>query len=150
MKIPEELIWNFLLQCYSGLTYIHQKGVVHRDIKPENLLLDDNLIVKIGDFGTSGLYRNLQIFEKYEEMKIYKTYIGTRGYMAPEVEKEIKYDEKLDIFSMGVSFYQICYFIRPDEILKQYDKEKANYSQELFNLIFLMLERDMNKRKGSK
>ncbi len=150
MKIPEELIWNFLLQCYSGLTYIHQKGVVHRDIKPENLLLDDNLIVKIGDFGTSGLYRNLQIFEKYEEMKIHKTYIGTLGFMAPEVEKEIKYDEKLDIFSMGVSFYQICYFIRPDEILKQYDKEKANYSQELFNLIVLMLERDMNKRKGSK
>ena len=150
MKFPEELIWNLLLQCYSGLTYIHQKGVVHRDIKPENLFLDNNMTVKIGDFGTSALYFNKNLFDNFDKMKCSNTYIGTFEYMAPEVKNEIIYNEKLDIYSMGVTFYYICFFTLPYKILKVYDKQKGNYSKELIDIINLMLENDMNKRTSSK
>ena len=150
MALPEELIWNLLLQCLSGLTYLHQKGVVHRDIKPENILLDNNMTVKIGDFGTSGLYSNLGLFDDYDNMKCGHTCIGTISYMAPEVKKQMDYNEKLDIYSMGVSFYKICGFKGPKEKIKEYDKQKANYSKELIDIIDLMLEEDMNKRKSSK
>ena len=150
MTLPEELIWNLLLQCYSGLTYLHQKGVVHRDIKPENLLLDNNMTLKIGDFGTSGLYTNLGLFDNYDNMKCDNTFIGTLPFMAPEVKKQMDYNEKLDIYSMGVTFYKICYLEGSKEKINEYYMKKASYSRELNDIINLMLEENMNKRKSSK
>ena len=45
-------IYNiFLRQIFEGVEYIHARNIVHRDLKPENILLDDNLNVKITDFG---------------------------------------------------------------------------------------------------
>ena len=53
--IPEEELWNIFLQCLTGLAYVHKMGVIHRDIKPANLLMDNNMIIKLGDFGVSAL-----------------------------------------------------------------------------------------------
>ena len=53
--IPEEELWSIFLQCMQGLAYIHEKGVIHRDIKPGNILMDNNLNIKIGDFGTAAV-----------------------------------------------------------------------------------------------
>ena len=53
--IPEEKIRNILLQCIGALMSVHLRGVLHRDIKPANLLMDNNMIVNLGDFGASAL-----------------------------------------------------------------------------------------------
>ena len=54
-NFQEEELWNFFLQCMWSLAYIHSKGLIHRDIKLDNLLLDNNMKIKLGDFGVCGL-----------------------------------------------------------------------------------------------
>ena len=53
--ISEEVLWNIFLQCMGALAYAHKEEVIHRDIKPANLLMDNNMVVKLGDFGVSNL-----------------------------------------------------------------------------------------------
>ena len=49
---------RFFNQLISGLEYLHKKGVSHRDIKPENLLLDENDLLKLSDFGMATVFRH--------------------------------------------------------------------------------------------
>ncbi|OMJ81433.1 hypothetical protein SteCoe_18109 [Stentor coeruleus] len=87
---------EIMSQIFSGLNYLHSRGIVHRDIKPENVLLDkkDSLKLKIIDFDTATFFGR----EKFHEM------YGTPMYMAPEVVKG-KYNEKCDIWSCGIIMY---------------------------------------------
>ena len=118
--IPEEMLWNIFLQCMEGLCYIHQKNIIHRDIKPKNILIDNNMIIKIGDFGVSALKfenindsLNLKLsHEQITKMQCHGTIVGEHPYMAKEMyEKD--YGLKIDVYSMGVSFYEMVYFETP-------------------------------------
>ncbi|CAD8125723.1 unnamed protein product [Paramecium sonneborni] len=96
--LTEKQIANFMKQILSAVSYCHQKGIVHRDLKPENILFDqkhDQASIKIIDFGASA---KLQNFEKLQKR------IGTPFYVAPEV-LDANYDEKCDIWSLGVILY---------------------------------------------
>ena len=156
--IPEEMLWNIFLQCMEGLCYIHHKNIIHRDIKPDNILIDNNMIIKIGDFGVSALkIENNNIVLKLTQdqitkMKCHGTFVGTRPYMAKEVLEYKEYNQKVDVFSMGISFYEMVYFETPErqngKILINKDKNN-NYSKELLDIIYLMLEEDQDKRKTS-
>ena len=82
----------------SAISYCHSKNIVHRDLKPENLLLDSDSVgstIKVIDFGTS------QVFDPNKKM--HQTY-GTPYYIAPEIMAG-EYNEKCDIWSMGVVLY---------------------------------------------
>ena len=149
IKLPEELIWNLLLQCMSGLVFLHDKGIIHRDIKPQNLLLDNNMTIKIGDFGCSTIYNDLGYIENSNEFQFTHTTVGTLDYMAPEVFDNLVYTEKADIYSMGASFFEMCYFLPPKQYILSKNKTKVPYSEQLLKIINLMLEKDMNKRLGS-
>lgn len=84
-------------QIFEGVSYIHARKIVHRDLKPENILLDDNLNVKITDFGfAKQLMHGEYLFGEYVLYKVthYEAkclilidLCGTPGYLAPETLK---------------------------------------------------------------
>ena len=130
-KIPNEIIWSLFLQCMSGLEYIHSKNIIHRDIKPENLLLSDNLILKITDFGIS------KIFEKVKDQK--QTTLSARNeYAAPEIIKTENYDEKVDIYSAGKTFNELYL------IAENLDDKELN------DITSIMMNENPNERPSAK
>ena len=152
--IQEEEIWSLFLQCMDALEYIHSRGIIHRDIKPENLLMDNNMTVKLGDFGVSTIkaddsqYSNVSYDFQNKNMQYHGTVVGSLAYMSNEVKLN-DYDQKADVFSMGVSFFELCYFYNPI-IKKNKDGIKGLYSDELYNIIIQMMEEDKDKRETSK
>ncbi|GAA5831496.1 hypothetical protein JCM11251_004044 [Rhodosporidiobolus azoricus] len=96
-KMPEEEARRFFQQIMSALDYCHSHNIVHRDLKPENLLLDENLNVKIADFGLSNIMRDGDFL---------KTSCGSPNYAAPEVISGKLYaGPEIDIWSCGVILY---------------------------------------------
>ena len=82
-----------------GLEYLHSRDIVHRDIKLENLLLADNGVVKICDFGWCS--------PPGDECR--NILCGTYEYMAPEVVKELDYTAKVDVWSVGVLAFEMVH-----------------------------------------
>ncbi|GAA5892487.1 hypothetical protein JCM6882_005628 [Rhodosporidiobolus microsporus] len=96
-KMPEDEARRFFQQIMSALEYCHSHNIVHRDLKPENLLLDENLNVKIADFGLSNIMRDGDFL---------KTSCGSPNYAAPEVISGKLYaGPEIDIWSCGVILY---------------------------------------------
>ncbi|KAL6622406.1 hypothetical protein ACP70R_032285 [Stipagrostis hirtigluma subsp. patula] len=91
--------------CY-GLHYLHEEWkvntpIIHMDLKPPNILLDDNLVPKIADFGLS------RLFGEEQTRTCTASCEGTLGYMAPEYIDRGIITKKLDIFSLGVLIIEI-------------------------------------------
>ncbi|KXS18906.1 Pkinase-domain-containing protein [Gonapodya prolifera JEL478] len=97
---------KYFTQALNGIAHLHSKKIVHRDVKPENLLMstaDSEAIVKVADFGLSNMI---------QQEDLLSTWCGSPAYMAPELVKSQKYDEKVDMWSMGVVLYVLlsgCY-----------------------------------------
>jgi len=101
-KLSEAESRKVFIQLFEGIKYLHECDMVHRDIKPENILLMDNdLTVKIGDFGLAKIVG---------EASFTTTLCGTPSYVAPEIiakNKARRYTKAVDIWSLGVVLY-IC------------------------------------------
>ena len=96
----------FFYQLINGLEYIHSLGIVHRDLKPENLLLTNDHILKIIDFGLSNYF-------KPEKDDLLYTPCGSPCYASPEMVTGNNYDGiKIDIWSSGVIlFVMLCGYL---------------------------------------
>ncbi|ETV81708.1 CAMK/CAMK1 protein kinase, variant 1 [Aphanomyces astaci] len=82
----------------SAIAYMHACGVVHRDLKPENVLLTSpspNAEIKIIDFGLAKLLHDSQT----------RSFLGTRGYLAPEMLRRQSYSKSIDVWALGVIVY---------------------------------------------
>jgi len=80
------------------MEYLHLRGVAHRDLKPENLLVSNNNVLKICDFGLATLFKNSNNIER-----TLTTYCGTAPYSAPEVWSKTPYrGEPIDVWSCGI------------------------------------------------
>ena len=96
--LPEAVAMNFFRQIIYGLEYLHSLGICHRDLKPENILLDENLNIKIADFG----------FARVVKENIAETSCGSPHYAAPEVIKGQPYDGRAaDVWSCGVILFAL-------------------------------------------
>lgn len=105
----------FIGQLLDSLDYMHTKRVVHRDLKLENVLVDDQLNLKIADFG----------FASYKSIDSLKSYRGTMTYMAPEIKEGKRYKgTQVDLFSIGVILFIIVQGIFP---FKEARKEEYFY-----------------------
>jgi carbon catabolite-derepressing protein kinase len=96
-KMQEDEARRFFQQMLCAVEYCHRHKIVHRDLKPENLLLDDNLDVKIADFGLSNIMTDGNFL---------KTSCGSPNYAAPEVIGGKLYaGPEVDVWSCGVILY---------------------------------------------
>lgn len=93
-------------QVVRGLKYLHSKELIHRDLKPENILFANDCTVKIGDFGlvTSITNPNGAIMKRTVGK-------GTWSYMSPEQGNQKTYDEKTDIFPLGLICFELLWEI---------------------------------------
>lgn len=92
---------RLVLQAASGLSAAHAVGIIHRDIKPANLLVDDRGLVKIADFGLA------LATEAATRLTATGMFMGTPGYLSPEQCLNETVDHRADIYSLGVTFYEM-------------------------------------------
>ena len=158
ITIEEQNIWDIFHQCLEGLTYIHNQGVIHRDIKLANLLMDENGNIIIGDFGVSAVMnRNEAIKFSNNEEEIQSLIFdprepaGTPNFMAPEIESNQIYDQRADVYSMGICFYALCFGSLPYMNGKFMDELQNDhkYSMELKEIIMKMIQINQYNRPSS-
>ncbi|KAF8640430.1 hypothetical protein AX17_000095 [Amanita inopinata Kibby_2008] len=147
-RLPESRARRFFQQIISGIEYSHRLKIVHRDLKPENVLLDDDLNVKIADFGLSN---------EISDGDFLTTSCGSPNYAAPEVIRGGVYaGPEIDVWSSGVILYVMLCGRLPfedDDVQVLFSKiSQGNFhlpsylSLDARNLIIAMLVVDPLKR----
>jgi eukaryotic-like serine/threonine-protein kinase len=104
---PAEAL-EYLRQMASGLGAVHELSIVHRDIKPGNILFKEEGSLTITDFGVAK-----HITDEYEDITINNMVVGTPYYISPEQGSGMKVDQRSDLYSLGVIFYQMLTGKRP-------------------------------------
>jgi len=90
----------------NAIYFLHSKCIVYRDLKPDNLGFDMSGVLKVFDFG---LAKRMDTAEKSDNgMYLLTGNTGSLRYMAPEVAKGEPYNERVDVYSFGMLFWQIC------------------------------------------
>lgn len=153
-KIAESELLNMYSYLISGMKAINEK-IIHRDIKPENILFKDD-VLKIADFGLS------KIIDEKTRTSSFKGW-GTPKYIAPEAWVGKKNTIQMDIYSMGIMFYELLTLSYPFEPTNPYDysewqnvhlysspkqigKLRSDTSPKLAQIILKMIEKEVSVR----
>lgn len=145
--------WKMLREILQALSYIHSKGTIHRDLKPANIFLGSNGEVKLGDFGlaTTIGHKIEKTGHKKPTPESFSIGIGTPLYCSPEQSQSGKYDQKADIYSIGIIFFEMwrefgSMMQRSDEIIKLREKHELpqdflkNVPNEVVKIILWLTE----------
>jgi serine/threonine-protein kinase len=123
---------QFGIDICTGMTVAHQQGIVHRDLKPANVLINQEGLLKIVDFGVAAAQRE-------GDTQLTKTgyVIGSPKYMAPEQILGKKVDERADIYALGVMLYEMVTGVPPYSrgdhmsVMYQHVQGRARVPQEV-------------------
>lgn len=144
---------DIILAICNALNYLHNKGIIHRDVKPENILVDKDLkTIKLTDLGISRIVYAKPITHDGQ-------ILGTPAYMAPELFEGVYTDPKIDIYSLGITMYEIFtgkvpFDGSPSEIIIKHLKENPllpslinpNIPTNLEKVIMKSIEKNPERR----
>ena len=99
-RLPVAAALRIARQICGGLGAAHAVGVIHRDIKPQNMIIEPNGELKVMDFGIARLSQD-------KGMTATGMVVGTPDYISPEQAKGVKLDNRTDIYSAGIVFYEL-------------------------------------------
>ena len=140
-------IWKIFIQLVKGLKSLHDLNILHRDLKSANVFLFKNGHAKLGDLNVS----------KVAKRGLGYTQTGTPYYASPEVWKDLPYDNKSDIWSLGCVLYEMITLHPPfrarnmEELYKRVlsgnlSKLPNKFSSDLFEVVCLLIQVNSNKR----
>jgi len=143
-------------QIAEGLKAAHEKGIIHRDIKSSNIMITNDGKVKIMDFGLAKLGKGIQLTKE-------QSTLGTAPYMSPEQTRGENVDQRCDIWSFGVVFYEMLTNTLPykgdyeqaviyailNEDPEPSDTLNVDIPQMLNQLLMHMLTKELEQRLAS-
>ncbi|XP_064382382.1 eukaryotic translation initiation factor 2-alpha kinase 3-like isoform X3 [Halichondria panicea] len=146
----KQMVMYFFEQTLEAVLYVHNKGMMHRDLKPSNIFFSLDGQVKVGDFGlvTGSVFANigssyLALKSLGDDHKQHTGNVGTHFYISPEQLSATKYNNKVDIFALGVIFFELLYpFSTQMERVQELDNIRNRKFPERFKT-HLPLEADM-------
>lgn len=101
----EKVAKFYLAQIICILDFLHENNIIYRDLKPENLVLDERGYIKLTDFGLAKEY--------ISEYQTTSTFCGTPEYLSPEMIKGDPYNQSVDIWSMGIVYFEMLVGVPP-------------------------------------
>ena len=163
---PEEVV-KHAVQIAGALSTAHQAGIIHRDLKPSNIMVREDGLVKVLDFGLAKLVERSISESDSTLTELVQTgkeeIVGTAAYMSPEQVERRRLDARSDIFSFGAVLYEMLAGRRPFEghssvavMAAVLDKEPkplgevaANVPPELVDVVVRCLRKDPGQRYQS-
>ena len=153
VKISEIEISSIIYMVLKGINFIHQKNLIDRDIKGRNILVGNNGVVKLCDFG---------ICRQYIKNKMKKYRGGSPYWMAPEILRKEEYNQNIDIWALGITCIELAEYeppyskLSPEEVMKKIIKcppqgltNPTIWSNEFNDFISKCLIVNKNKRPFS-
>jgi serine/threonine protein kinase len=149
---------SIIIQAATAFGYVHNQGLVHRDVKPENILVDESGLTKIIDFALAE-----EIGGGWLAGLFGRKIAGTRPYIAPETIRRKAPDQRTDIYSLGITIYEMLTGRPPfrgddrDELLRKHLSEQPvfmrthnrNLTADIDNLVLQMLAKKPDSRPES-
>ena len=148
--LSEDETFSKFIQVLNAINFLHENDLIHRDIKPENILIFENNVVKICDFGWCVKLNGHQR----------RTYCGTTEYMSPELVNYKEYGKENDVWSLGILLYEMIHGYSPfrsnkpvydeKDVINNIINHNLRFEKEISNeckqLICDLLEPNINKR----
>lgn len=154
-KLPIERATTITLGICDALDYMHKRGIIHRDLKPENVMVLENDQIKLIDFG-------IAMKEDARRLTFVNvtSLLGTPDYISPEQVKGARGDQRSDIYSVGIIFYEMLTgrvpFVGPNPLavmnervlndVKPPSELSPEISPELEEILYRALEREPRHR----